>query len=107
MNSSEEIENSLRLKLFEYVEQPHIHAQTTEAFYIWQDNPDTIKVYNDEDDPDDELISRFLDWFIFDFKTFDNNSRLIDLFFKESNDDLSSDERLVLKEWKYSTRSYF
>ncbi len=107
MNSSEEIENSLRLKLFEYVELPHIHAQTTEAFYIWQDNPDTIKVYNDEDDLDDELISRFLDWFIFDFKTFDNNSRLIDLFVEESNDDLSSDERLVLKEWEYSTRSYF
>ena len=107
MNSSEEIENSLRLKLFEYVEQPHIHAQTTEAFYIWQDNPDTIKVYNDKDDLDDELISRFLDWFIFDFKTFDNNLRLIDLFVKESNDDLSIDERLVLKEWKYSTRSYF
>ncbi len=107
MNNSEQLENSLRLKLYEYVEQPHIHSQTTEAFYIWQDNPETIVVYNDEDGLSDDLFARFLDWFIFDFKTFDNNSRLIDIFTKDSDDNLNSAERHVLKEWKNSTRSYF
>jgi len=107
MNSNEQLENSLRLKLLDFVELPHIHAQTTEAFYIWQDNPDTIIVYEDEDDLDNELYERFLDWFIFDFKTFDNNSRLIDIFVKDSDDNISSSELKVLREWKNSTRSYF
>lgn len=107
MNSSDQIESSLRLKLFEYIELPHIHAQTTEAFYIWLDNPDSIQVYGDEDDIDDKLFARFLDWFIFDFKTFNNNSRLIDLFAKEPDNGLESAERQVLKEWKDSVRSYY
>lgn len=107
MNNSDQIESSLRLKLTEYVDQPHIHSQTAEAFYIWQDNPDSIIVYNEEDDIDDELFARFLDWFIFDFKTFDNNSRLIELYVKDSADNLSIEELNVLKEWKNSSRSYF
>ena len=107
MNSSDKIENSLRLKLHEFVEQPHIHSQTTEAFYIWLDNPETIKVYKDEDDLDDELFARFLDWFIFDFKSFNNNSRIIELFTKETGNELNSEEKNVLKDWRSSIRSYY
>ena len=107
MNNSEELENSLRLKLYEFLETPEIHSQTTEAFYIWQDNPDSIKVYGEEDEVDDELFARFLDWFIFDFKSFDNNLRIIELFRSKSEDNINTEERDVLNQWIQSTRSYF
>jgi hypothetical protein len=107
MSSSEELEYNLRLKIFEFVDSPHIHDQTTEAFYIWQDNPDTIKEFSDEDDIDDEVYAKFLDWFIFDFRTFDNNLRIIELFYKDPDQDLNKEEKLVIRDWIESTRSYF
>ncbi len=107
MNKSEELEYIIRQKLYEFIETPEIHSQSAEAFYIWQDNPESIIVYNDENDLDDEIFSKFLDWFIFDFKSFDNNQRLVELFIKKSADELNSQERLVLTDWSDSTRSYF
>ena len=83
MNKSEELEYLARQKLYEFIETPEIHSQSSEAFYIWMDNPDSIRVFKDEEDLDDELFARFVDWFIFDFKSFDNNQRLVELFIRK------------------------
>ena len=107
MNKSEELEYSIRQKLHEFIETPEIHSQSTEAFYIWMDNPDSIIVFNEEDDLDDELFAKFLDWFIFDFKSFDNNQRIVELYKNKSSEDLAIDEKKVLSDWSDSTRSYF
>jgi len=107
MSSSEELENILRRKIFDFVESPHIYSQTTEAFYIWLDNPDTIMEFSDEDDLDNELFAKFQDWFIFDFRTLDNNLRVIELFYKDPDQELNKEEKLVIRDWIGSTRSYF
>jgi len=107
MNNSEELEYSIRQKLYEFVETPEINSQTTEAFFIWQDKPDSIKVYNSEDNLDDELFARFLDWFIFDFKSLENNQRLVEIFITKYSEDLESEEIKVLTDWSNSTRSYY
>ena len=107
MHKSEELEHLARQKLYEFIETPEIHSQSSEAFYIWMDNPDSIIVFKDEDDLDDELFARFVDWFIFDFKSFDNNMRLVDLFIRKNSGELGIEEKQVLNDWSLSTRSYY
>lgn len=103
----EEAEKSAHQKIIEFTEQPEIQAQVSEAFYIWQDNPDMITDYKSEEDMDDETFTKFFDWFVHDFKLLDSQKRLLEKFFDENSVSLSDIEKQLVKGWEKSVNSIF
>ena len=107
MTDPDKIEKKLNKSLLEFCEQPEIQGQMAEAYHIWGNDLDSIKVYNSEEDISDETFSKFMDWFIHDFKKLDNGRRVIEEFFDRNNDTLDKDEASVIKDWIKSYSSYF
>lgn len=103
----ENSENDLKLKLVEYTERPEIQAQTAEAYYIWKDDPHMIIEFTSEEDIDDHTFTKFLDWFMFDFKTFDQQKRVIELFYEDERSELTGAESELLESWINSYQSFY
>ncbi len=103
----EEIEKRLKQKLLEYSERPEIQCQISEAFYIWKNDPYLIVEFSSEEDIDDDTFARFMDWFIFDFKTFDKKKTVVERFYDDKRKELSTKELQILKDWKNSILSVF
>ena len=83
----DEAEKELRVKLVEYSERPEFQAQIGEAFYIWKNDPDMSSEDMTEDQIDDVTFEKFFDWFLYDFKLFDTQDRLIEKYYKEQDGD--------------------
>ena len=76
-------ERSLRTKLVDFSYRPEIQSQIGEAFYIWKNDPEAVNEYLDEEDIDDLTFTKFLDWFMYDFKLFNTEKRVIEQFYEE------------------------
>ncbi len=99
-------EKTLYNKILDYTEQPEIQSQLSEAYYIWLNNPDIITDYIDEKDLDDETFTKFLDWFIHDFKLINNQMRVIESFNLQT-ETLSDIEQLIINDWIESNCSFY
>ncbi|MGI9534840.1 MAG: hypothetical protein ACR2NW_07800 [Thermodesulfobacteriota bacterium] len=104
---SEKIEKNLSNSILEFTERIEIQSQMSEAFHIWNNDSYSISEYTADEDIPDETYAKFLDWFIYDFKTFNNKKRVIEEFYENNLDDLKEEERTVLKDWIKSYQSYF
>lgn len=104
-NKYEYAEKQLRVKLAEYTEKPSVKNQVSEAFFIWKDDPHMIVEFTSEEDIDDQTFTRFMDWFMFDFKTLDTGRRIIDLLIDDPEADLTDIEMEIAGEWKRSVLS--
>ncbi|HEX3034581.1 MAG TPA: hypothetical protein VHT73_05515 [Thermodesulfobacteriota bacterium] len=100
-------ERSLRTKLIDFSYRPEIQAQIGEAFYIWKNDPEIVNEYLDEEDIDDLTFAKFLDWFIYDFKLFDSEKRIIEQFYEEEGEDLTDIEKSLLDGWLDNLYSFF
>jgi len=67
----EQAARDLRLKLIDFSHRTQIQAQIGEAFYIWKNDPELIEQDYEEEDISDITFTKFLDWFIYDFKLID------------------------------------
>ncbi len=103
----EKIEKYLRDLIVEFAERPEIQIQMSEAFHIWKNDMYSVPTYFTEDDIDDKTFSKFMDWFVFDFRIFKSGKRMIEELYKEKSEDLKEDEKAVLKNWNQSCQSYF
>lgn len=103
----ERSEKDLKVKLVEFTEKPEIQSQTAEAFYIWKDDPNMIIEFRSEEDIDDHTFTRFMDWFMFDFKTLDRQKRVVQLFYELENENLTENEKELLSDWMNSFQSFF
>ena len=106
-NNIDKTGDSLRLKLLEFSESKDLQNHLAEAYYIWQNDPDFIGDFVGEDDIDDPTFSKFYDWFLYDYKVFETEERLIERFLKKFNKELTNTEINVLKTWTESTCSFF
>ncbi|MGI9553595.1 MAG: hypothetical protein ACR2NC_01615 [Thermodesulfobacteriota bacterium] len=104
---SNKIERNLNNSISEFIEKNDIQSQMSEAFHIWNNDLYSISEYTKEEDIGDETYAKFLDWFIYDFKTFNNKKRVIEEFYESNIDELNEDEKTVLKDWIKSYQSYF
>jgi len=104
---SEKIEKDLRNSILEFTERIEIQSQMSEAFHLWKNDSYSISEYSSEDDIDDQTFSKFIDWFVFDFKTFDKKKRVIEEFYDENIDNFEDDEKAVLADWIASYQSYY
>lgn len=103
----EKIEKDLRSSILEYTEKIEIQSQMSEAFHIWKNDSYSISEFKTEDDIDDETFSKFFDWFLFDFKTFNNQKRIIEEFYDENSHSLTENEKALLADWIKSFQSFF
>ncbi len=103
----DQAERDLRMKLIDFSNRPEIQAQIGEAFYIWMNDPELSRKEIDEDDIDDLTFTKFLDWFIFDFKLLDTGKRLIYRFHEEESRKLSDIEKSILDGWMDNLYSFF
>lgn len=103
----DEAEKELRVKLVEYSEKQEYQAQIGEAFYIWKNDPYMSTEDITEDQIDDVTFEKFFDWFLYDFKLFDTQERLIEKYYKEEAANLEKLEKSVLKDWLDNLYSYF
>lgn len=105
--NSVEAERDLRMKLIDFSNRPEIQAQIGEAFYIWMNDPELSRKEIDEDDIDDLTFTKFLDWFIYDFKLLDTGKRLVYQFYEEESNNLSDIEKSILDGWTDNLYSFF
>jgi len=103
----DETEKELRVKLTDYSERPEFQSQIGEAFYIWKNDPDTSSEDITVDQVDDLTFEKFFDWFLYDFKLFDTNERLIERYYREEGGNLSKLEKEMIKDWASSRYSFF
>ncbi len=103
----DEAEKELRMKLTEYSERPEFQSQIAEAFYIWKNDPDISSEDITEEQVDDLTFEKFFDWFLYDFKLFDTNERLIEKYYREESGNLDKLEKGMIKDWLQSRYSYF
>ncbi len=104
----EQAEQELRIRIVDFTHRPEIQCQITEAFRIWMGGEEPIsKNIQSEEDIDDLTFTKFFDWFIYDFKSFDNGERIIDRFWKEEGESLLPLERFLLTDWKENLYSFF
>lgn len=103
----DQAERDLRMKLIDFSNRPEMQAQIGEAFYIWMNNPGLSSGDIDEEDIDDLTFTKFLDWFIYDFKLLDTGEKLIYRFYKEERHNLSDIERFILDGWMDNLYSFF
>ncbi len=106
-NKYKEAEESLRFKITAFTEQQEIQAQLSEAYYIWLDDPYVITDYKSEDEIDDETFTKFFDWFLYDFKLFDSQKRVLEKFYDENINDLDETEKEIAQDWQESVNSFF
>lgn len=100
-------ERSLRTKLVDFSYRPEIQSQIGEAFYIWKNDPEAVNEYLDEEDIDDLTFTKFLDWFMYDFKLFNTEKRVIEQFYEEEGEDLTDVEKALLEGWLDNLYSFF
>ncbi|MER3447760.1 MAG: hypothetical protein C4291_13410 [Candidatus Dadabacteria bacterium] len=103
----DQAERDLKMKLIDFSNRPDMQVQIGEAFYIWMNNPGLSGEDMDEDDIDDLTFTKFLDWFIYDFKLLDTGKRLIHRFYEEESRNLSNIERYILDGWIDNLFSFF
>lgn len=103
----DQAERELKVKLVDFSNRPEMQAQIGEAFYIWMNDPELSRKEMDEDDIDDLTFTKFLDWFIYDFKLLDTGKRLINQFHEEEGRNLSNIEKSILDGWMYNLYSFF
>jgi hypothetical protein len=106
-NNIDKAERELKMKLIDFSNRPEIQAQVGEAFYIWMNDPGLSYEDMDEDDIDDLTFTKFLDWFIYDFKLIDVGKRLIERFYEEEGRDLPEIESSILHGWRDNLYSFF
>lgn len=106
-NKYTEAEESLRFKITEFTEQPEIQSQLSEAYYIWLDDPYVITDYKSEDVIDEETFTKFFDWFLYDFKLFDSQKRVLEKFLEENKNDLDETEKEITIGWQKSVNSFY
>jgi len=100
-------DKNLRLKIFDFTEQPEIQGQLTEAIYIWKNDPDLISDDIYEESISDDDFSKFYDWFVHDFKLLDNGERIVERFQKTQFESLSEIEKQILEQYLITNHSYF
>jgi len=100
-------DKNLRLKIFDFTEQPEIQGQLTEAIYIWKNDPDLISDDIYEEPISDDVFSKFYDWFVHDFKLLDNGERIVERFQKTQFESLSEIEKQILEQYLITNHSYF
>lgn len=100
-------DKNLRLKIFDFTQQPEIQGQLTEAIYIWKNYPDLISDDIYEESISDDVFSKFYDWFVHDFKLLDNGERIVERFQKTQFESLSEIEKLILEQYLITNHSYF
>jgi hypothetical protein len=103
----DQIERDLKMKLIDFSNRPEIQSQMGEAFYIWMNDPGLSSEEIAKDDIDDLTFTKFLDWFIYDFKLLDTGKRLIYRFYEEEGRNLSDIERSILGNWMDNLYSFF
>ena len=103
----DEAEKELRVKLTEYSQRPEFQSQIGEAFYIWRNDPDMSNEDITEEQVDDLTFEKFFDWFLYDFKLFDTNERLIERYYREEGGNLDKLEKGMIKDWLLSRYSFF
>jgi len=103
----EQAEKDLRLKLIDFSHRPQIQAQIGEAFYIWKNDAELVEQYYEEEDISDITFTTFFDWFIYDFKLIDIGKSVIELFYEQEGDSLSTFEKSILTDWVNNTFTYF
>ncbi len=104
----DQAERGLKMKLVAFSSRPDIQAQIGEAFYIWMNAPELPAEYMDEDDDIDDLtFTRFIDWFIYDFKLINVGKRLIERFYEEERQNLTEIESSILDDWMNNLHSFF
>jgi hypothetical protein len=103
----DEAEKELRVKLTEYAEKPEFQSQIGEAFYIWKNAPDMSSEDITEDQVGDLTFEKFFDWFLYDFKLFDTNERLIEKYHREEGRELDKLEKEMIKDWLQNRYSFF
>jgi hypothetical protein len=105
--SIDHAEKELKVKLVDFSNRPEMQAQIGEAFYIWMNDPELSGEEMDEDSIDDLTFTKFLDWFIHDFKLLDTGNRLIYQFYEEEGRNLSNIEKSILDGWMHNLYSFF
>ena len=100
-------DKNLRLKIFDFTEQPEIQGQLTEAIYIWKNDPDLISDDIYEESISDDVFSKFYDWFVHDFKLLDNGERIVERFQKTQFESLSEIEKQILEQYLITNHGYF
>lgn len=100
-------EKELKTKLVDYSERQEIQAQLGEAFYIWKNDPDFTSEDIEENQIDELTFEKFYDWFVYDFKLFDSEERVIEKFYLDERTNLSGAEKKLIKDWIKSIHSFF
>ncbi len=100
-------EKELKTKLVDYSEREEIQSQLGEAFYIWKNDPNFTSENLEEDQIDELTFEKFYDWFLYDFKVFDSEERVIEKFYLDERSDLSGAEKKLIKDWIRSIHSFF
>src|SRR5712692_10253968 len=103
----DQAERDLKVKLIDFSNRPEIQAQIGEAFYIWMNDPTLSSEEIVEDYINDLTFTKFLDWFIYDFKLLDTGERLIYRFYEEESRNLSDIEKSILDGWTDNLYSFF
>ncbi len=103
----DQAEEYLRTKLIDFSHRPEIQAQIGEAFYIWKNDPDLLLEDLDENDIDDLTFAKFFDWFIYDFKLFSEEKRIIERFYEEERSSLPDIEKNLIRDWINNLHSFF
>jgi hypothetical protein len=103
----DQAERELRMRLIDFSHRPEIQAQIGEAFYIWMNDPELMSEDMGEDDIDDLTFTKFLDWFVYDFKLLDIGKRLIERFYEEEGHSLPDIEKSILDDWTDNLYSFF
>lgn len=102
----EQADKSLTQDLLDFTHKPDIQSQIAEAFYIWKNDPELIEE-DIEQDIDDVTFTKFMDWFIHDFKTLNERQRVIELFKESFEKPLTPAESYLIDSWINSVHSYF
>lgn len=106
-NKLDQSEKELKTKLVDYSERQEMQAQLGEAFYIWKNDPDFTSEDIEEDQIDELTFEKFYDWFVYDFKLFDSEERVIEKFYSDERTNLSGAEKKLIKDWIKSIHSFF
>ena len=103
----DQLEKELRLKLSEFTEKQEITIQIGEAFYIWKNNPDLLPEDLMMEQTEESVFSRFIDWFIYDFRLINTGKTIISSFYDECKMDLSEIEQTIINKAQSSVCSFY
>ena len=103
----DQVKKELRVKFSEYTETQVISTQISEAFYIWKNNPDLLPEDLIMDGIDETTLSRFFDWFIYDFKLINTGKTVVSTFYDDNYKDLSKIEKEILNKGQSSICGFY